>query len=276
MLASFAAHLAQSVRPVTVSNYIAAVRNLHIESGMEDPTVDARLLPRVLRGIKRAHGTAPVSMRLPITNTLVRTLVDQLGQDRSLCSHDRRMFKAALLLAFNGFLRCAEFTSDAKDFDPRFSATRSSITIAYHNGKPVLEFLVKRSKTDPYARGMKLYIGSTQVPYCPVVAMIEFLPTSQPQSNQPLFVSASGVPLSRSWLTSKVRSLLLAAGIANAAEYSGHSFRIGAATSAAAAGAPEWQIRAMGRWKSDCVLRYIRCDPKQLCTMAALLEAGPS
>ena len=40
--------------------------------------------------------------------------------------------------------------------------------------------------------------------------------------------------------------------------YKGHSFRIGAATSAVAAGIPEAQIILMGRWSSDAYKKYIR------------------
>lgn len=39
--------------------------------------------------------------------------------------------------------------------------------------------------------------------------------------------------------------------------YKGHSFRIGAATSAAARGIPLSVIQNMGRWKSDSFMRYI-------------------
>ena len=39
---------------------------------------------------------------------------------------------------------------------------------------------------------------------------------------------------------------------------SSHSFRIGAATTAAASGYPRWLIQALGRWSSNCYRDYIR------------------
>ena len=53
----------------------------------------------------------------------------------------------------------------------------------------------------------------------------------------------------------------------------GHSFRIGAATTAAAAGLPSWLIQTLGRWSSDCYRRYIHMASNTLCKVAAQLAS---
>ena len=74
----------------------------------------------------------------------------------------------------------------------------------------------------------------------------------------PLFQYSSGTPLTRQALTSETRNLLSLSGL-NAANYAGHSYRIGAATTAASVGLPPWLIKTLGRWSSDCYERYVRC-----------------
>ena len=89
--------------------------------------------------------------------------------------------------------------------------------------------------------------------------MAKHLASAKERSSPP-FTYLNGLPLTREKVTAELRTLLPACGVTHPLEYASHSFRIGAATSAAIAGVPEHRIRHMGRWKSDSVLRYIRVD----------------
>ena len=53
--------------------------------------------------------------------------------------------------------------------------------------------------------------------------------------------------------------------------YSGHSFRIGAATSAAQAGLGDALIKTLGRWESAAYQRYIRTPRDTLAGISSQL-----
>ena len=74
---------------------------------------------------------------------------------------------------------------------------------------------------------------------------VHVLRFSTGNAGNPLFRFRDGRHLTKSVFVEEVCHLLQAAAVPNVKEYQGHSFRIGAATSAAVAGVPEWQIRAL-------------------------------
>ena len=58
------------------------------------------------------------------------------------------------------------------------------------------------------------------------------------------------------------------------ARYNGHSFRVGAATTALAKGIPESTIQALGQWKSDTYRSYIRIPRDQLTAVSVQMTAS--
>ena len=90
------------------------------------------------------------------------------------------------------------------------------------------------------------------------------------QSKGPLFKFADGKPLTRERFVVKVREALVEAGI-NSAPYSGHSFRIGAATTAAQKGVEDATIKMLGRWKSSVYQLYIKTPKSQLAEISKTL-----
>ena len=85
-----------------------------------------------------------------------------------------------------------------------------------------------------------------QKPYCPVRALQTYLSRASTDYAGPLFCYSNGVPLSRSQFTKELRTLLAQGGY-RPAHYAGHSFRIGAATTAASQDLPHWLIQTLGR-----------------------------
>ena len=79
----------------------------------------------------------------------------------------------------------------------------------------------------------------------------------------PLFKFADGRVLTRQRFVIAVREGLEKVEI-NSSKYSGHSFRIGAATTAAARGIKDCVIKTLGRWESVAYLQYVKLPRSQL------------
>ena len=121
----------------------------------------------------------------------------------------------------------------------------------------------KYSKTDPFGKGHAVTMHATNTLTCPVQAMRHYLKLRSYHAQSPLFLLADGTALSHFKFFTSLRCLLTKVGL-RAELYAGHSFRIGAATTAAAAGLLDRLIQAMGRWSSECYKRYIRLTKTSL------------
>ena len=67
-----------------------------------------------------------------------------------------------------------------------------------------------------------------------------------------------------------VHMVLSAIGV-DTLKYMGHSFRIGAVTTAAKIGIQDSPIRAMSRWESSTYLLYIHTPREKICSLAKTL-----
>ena len=237
-----------SLHPPSIKVYLSGVRSLHIDNGLPDPLVNCLQLQRLLRGIKRVQGSSP-SKRLPIIIDLLKVI------QRSLDLNPRNhvMFWAACCIGFFGFPRAGEFTTNPP-FDTSIHLAVSDVQADALVDPSCFKIHIKCSKTVPFRMGCDIYVGRGNSVICPVVAIGNFLALCGPSPGK-LFCYADGRPLTRQ-LSSTVQSILHSAGYPGS--YSGHSFRIGAATTAAARGIPDHLIKTLGRWSSNAYQLYIR------------------
>ena len=126
----------------------------------------------------------------------------------------------------------------------------------------MVRVFLKRSKTDQFGRGTEVFLGATGDELCPVRAVSSYA-AHRGTAAGAFFRTAAGMAVTKARFIEQVRAALSRAGIPTAG-YSGHSFRIGAATAAAQAGVPDSVIQALGRWSSPAFLRYIRTPREQL------------
>lgn len=254
-LIQYVAYLAKSIKHSSIKGYLAAVRHFHIRSGFTLELNKFLRLQLICRGIKRSQGASSTRVRLPITIHHLRLFYCLLAIPHTR-NYDSVMTWAAMTLSFFGFLRLGELTCNGKfSSDTHLSLGDVTFLPSWDNPDH-MSIRIKVSKTDPFRSGQTIMVGKTNQPVCPVKAMKSYF-SLRNSTPGPLFIYASGQPLSKDALTSETRQLLSQSGL-NPSEYAGHSYRIGAATTAAAVGLPPWLIKTLGRWSSDCYERYIK------------------
>ena len=170
------------------------------------------------------------------------------------------MLWAAAYTGFFGFLRAGEFTVPSlQGYDPEVHLNLGDLAIDSHTAPSLIRIRIKQSKTDPFRQGMDIFVGATKADICPVQALVNYIGV-RGTTPGPLFVFRSGTPLTRATLVTEVQAALKLAGVAPDA-YTGHSFRIGAAMTAAKYDLEDSLIQTLGRWKSTVYLAYIKSHP---------------
>ena len=133
----------------------------------------------------------------------------------------------------------------------------------------MIRLRLQQSKTDPFHRGADVFLGRTYHDICPVSALLDYL-VQRGQDRGPLFTYSDGSSLSRQKLVSKVHSTLAMKGL-DGKGFTGHSFRIGAGTTAKAKGVSDSTVKTLGRWRSDAFQLYIRLPGPDLATVSGQL-----
>ena len=145
----------------------------------------------------------------------------------------------------------------------------SDIALDSHTSPTMVRLRIKQSTTDPFRLGVDVFLGSTGANICPVQAIIQYIAVRSPNPG-PLFVTQEGSPLTRAMLVTRLHTALQQAGIPSG-QYSGHSFRIGAAITAAKNGMEDSLIQTLGRWKSEAYKIYILIPRQELAAASASL-----
>ena len=269
-LCSFVAYLAKSgISYQTIECYLSAVKHMQVERGMgELQFTSMPVLEHVLRGVKKEHAkkAKPTLTRLPITSTILLQI--RAVWERDAKDFDKIMLWAACCTCYFGFLRSGEVcVPSAKEYDPSAHLSMNDIAVDSHEKPSVISVNIKASKSDPYRQGVTIFLGATDQPLCPVKALLAYIAV-RGQTAGPLFQFKDKQPLTREKLVVNLRAALTEAGL-NPKDYAGHSFRIGAATTAHIKGVEDSTIMTLGRWKSEAYRRYVRIPKEHLAKISA-------
>jgi len=265
----FAAHLAsEKISYATIKVYLAAVRNTHVAAGLLSH-FQQQLTPRLqltLKGIKKHQATTqPARTRLLIMLDIMNSIKNLLSSQPNSYLHI--MIWVACCLAFFGFLRVSEFTVPGDNqFDESCHLSLNSVSIDSRDKPTQLKITIKQSKTDPFRRGIDIYVGAMGNSICPLRGILPYL-ALRGNHPGPLFIFKDGRSLTSLRFCTELNNILQQLHLKQC-NYNTHSFRIGAATSTRQANIPDSYIRMLGRWKSDAYLSYIRTSPQELATVS--------
>lgn len=257
----------------TIESYLAGLRHYRLmaDPSCMFPSLQSPHMKVLLRGIKRvqAQQGSPPQVRLPITRSIMVRIKEQLAVDSS--SYRNNLVWAACCMGFFGFLRCAEFLlPDGVQFDASVHLSLADIRLVQVEPQWYVEVRIKASKTDQFRRGAQVILGATGSSLCPVAALLRYL-SMRGGAPGALFQQQDGCPLRRSMFVRLVQEAISAAGM-QGSHFNGHSFRIGAASAASAAGVPETTIKILGRWRSMAYQQYIRPAAQELAQVSADLS----
>lgn len=236
------------------------MRYLQLSIGLPDSALTGFThLKYVLTGFQRVS-TTQHDQRLPVTPALLRAIHNLWFH--SPPDYKTLMLWAAFTTAFFGFLRSGEFTG--MDF-----LTYDVVCVDSHSNPTMLQIYLKSSKTDQFAVGTHIYLGRTGCVLCPVTALLAYLAVCQ-RAAGPLFIFTNGSPLTCDRFVRELKLVVSTLGM-DASVFNGHSFRIGAATTAADRCLTDSAIQTLGRWRFMAFKSYIRPSPRMLASNSRVL-----
>ena len=240
----------RGLTPSAVNSYLCAIRNLNIINGHSVPEFRSPRIKLALKAILQ-KSSAP-NKKLPLTFKKLCILWPLISQYK-----DSTMWKALVSLAFFAGLRCAEYTPSAEC--PR-GPTIDQVTFS-KDGKSV-KYKVKQSKTKTF--GFQCDLACSGQDICAFCNIIDYLKCRNRSQNvtgsSQLFVTAGRVVTSKQ-VNKFIKATVLSLGW-DSSNYSAHSIRAGAATTAAQAGFQDWELKSLGGWTSSCNMSYIRDNAK--------------
>ena len=188
-----------------------------------------------LSGLQRVmHNDRNPKAKLPITKEIIEKISNLVKKE----DIHQVEFMVIASLCFYGFLRLSECIS--LKFNQIILDEKERMVIT-----------LEKSKTNQTGKKEIIYIHKTNTSYSPFLWYSIYQNIKQPSIDGMLF------SFTQSQFRYQLKSLLaFVVPRENLDKYASHSFRKGAAYTAALKGVQDSQIKAMGRWKSSCYQIY--------------------
>jgi hypothetical protein len=264
----YVAHLARSLKPVSVNIYLNIIRIMHEEAGFPNPMFENYELSMVKRGLLRARGSPPVQ-KAPMTVAILISL--HKGVNFAMCSE--RAFWCALLLGFFGFLRKSSLIPSSPSVPLNKRLNRADVIDLQLDS---FSLVCAHSKSNQFGQRTHVipYAACSDKRLCPVLCLLSHLGASPLQAHVPLFnycVRGRDTFYSHSAFVARLKAGVAQCGL-DPKEISCHSLRRGGATLSFQSGLSAEHIKKRGDWRSDCYQRYLVIDPESSMEVARTLS----
>ncbi|XP_067314705.1 uncharacterized protein [Pseudorasbora parva] len=258
-ITSFISYLnsTKNLQVSSIKGYLSGIQFFHkLAFGLPSPEISNSQTSMLIKGIQKTQPTHP-DARQPITLDILTKCISTLRRGYH-STNTARTLDAMFILAFFGFLRSSEITITST-FNPKLHPTISDLAVLDNE---TISYFIKQSKTDQMKKGHSIYIFNLPSPIQPYQSLLAYLHFRSSQTklfSEPLFTDDTNRPVTRFWFQKHLKSILILSGI-SADNFSSHSFRIGAATTAAQKGLSQHQIQKLGCWSSEAFKSYIRSN----------------
>ena len=240
----------------TIKSYVSGIKYILMNDGY--PWRDKYLmLSAITRACKLKNDI--LYMRLPIQTNLLSIILSHLEIKFTNQPYLECLYKTSFLLAYYGLFRVGEITTSEHVLKAK------DVHLANNKNKYLL--VLYSSKTHGHGDSpQKIPITPTSNQgnknlkfYCPYQMLKTYLIFRPPRldDREQFLVFQDNSPMTpgnfREWLKDIIHTIGL-----NKRHYDTHSFRIGRATNLLKENKSIESIKRMGRWRSNCVYRYLK------------------
>ncbi len=253
------AQISPSVGPQSIHLYLSAIRAMP-------------WLPPTYTLYHRSHQRSPFpntppKQKTPFTFDILYSFLSVLPSD-----FDSLATWTCMTFTFFAFPQAGEITSSlplepGQSIPPVSHLSFSTTKL----GQIFAQLFIPRTKTSQYS--IKAIVGLTGNYVCAWCAMVKYLNSryiiNTSFVHTPLFMLSNHSFIHKQYLVSRTSSLMSSICL-NPANFTGHSFWVGAATQASINHMPEFHI--LGRWKSNAYKTYIHTPIEQIANYSNVLS----
>ena len=260
----------------SVRHHLAAIQSAHIALGMQNPLENCPRLHQLLHALPEGSSHCP-SRRLRPPRHHVQLPAQGQASPLPQLSQGQSFMGSPYHGPLWPVLQWGASTTQASRSrsSPLHQGTRCQTSLLCGPASLHVHIFLASSKTDYFHQGCPVIIGCTRTPICRACKAWHLLQYHQHAGSSPEapFFKINNRALDRVTLVNHIKRLATSLGL-DSSRYSGHSLRIGGATSATEAGLSHWQIKLLGHWNSQAYQTYIKQDPLACADLAARMAAN--